>query len=98
MIHIKIWYFEIKTKLLITTRSQYHVIINKGKTICRIIKFIVSAEHRVKNLRKIDKYLNLDWELRNLWNVMTVIPIVIGALEMALKDMERGLEELEIVG
>ena len=60
--------------------------------------FAVPAEHRVKNKEsdKWDKYLDLAWELRKLWNMrVTVIPIVIDALGTFLKGLERKLIELE---
>ena len=44
-----------------------------------------------------DKYLDLNRELKKLFNTgLTVTPIVFGALGMVLKGLERGLEELEI--
>ena len=45
--------------------------------------FVVPMDHRVKmkESKKIDKYLDLVRELRKLYNVsVTVIPIVAGAL------------------
>ena len=46
---------------------------------------------------KIDKYLDLARELKNLQTMkLTVIPIVIGALAIVSKDLEKSLEELEI--
>ena len=43
--------------------------------------------------------LGIDRELNKTWNMrVTVIPIVVGALETIFKDMEKSLEELEIRG
>ena len=63
--------------------------------------FAIQENHRVKikESKKRDKYLDLARELRKLWNVkVTMIPIVIDALGMIPKGLERGLEELEIRG
>ena len=44
---------------------------------------------------KINKYLDLAGELKNLWNnTITVILTVVGALGMASKGLEKGQEEL----
>ena len=62
--------------------------------------FAVPADHRVK-LKESDKdkCLELDWELKKLWNMkVTVIPIVIGALGTVTKGLVRGLEEFKITG
>ena len=63
--------------------------------------FATPADYRikVKESEKRDKYLDLAWELRKLWNMMmTVIRFVIGALGTVLKILERSLEVLEIEG
>ena len=39
-------------------------LINKKKRTCQIIDFAVLADHRVKVNEKLDKYLNLAWELK----------------------------------
>ena len=53
---------------------------------------VVSADPRIKikESEKIDKYLNFAWKLKKLWNrKVTVIPIVVGALGMLSKDLEK---------
>ena len=46
-----------------------------------------------------DKFLDLARELKNLLNMkVTVIPIVVGALGMVPKGLEKRLEELGIRG
>ena len=43
--------------------------------------------------------MNLNNELRKLWNMkVTMIPVVTEALGTIPKCLEKGLEELEIVG
>ena len=59
--------------------------------------FAVPAEQREK-LKEIKKG-DLAWELKTLCNMkMTVILIVIGALDTVTKGLVQGLEDLEIRG
>ena len=63
--------------------------------------FAVPTDHRVKlkENEKKDKYQDLAWELKKLWNMkVTFIPIVIGALGTVTKELIKGLENLEIKG
>ena len=54
-----------------------------------------NADHR-KESEKTDKYLDLARKLK-VWNKrVTVIPIVVGALERTLKSLEKRLAELDI--
>ena len=56
----------------------------------------IPADHSVKlkGWEKRDKYLDLTWELKKLWNIkVTIIPIVIGALGTAIKGLVQGLED-----
>ena len=71
------------------------------KESCRIVDFTVSAHHRVKlkEREKKDKYLDLAWELKKLWNMkVTFILIVIDALGTVTKGLSKGLKDLEIGG
>ena len=63
--------------------------------------FAVPADHRLKlkENEKNDKYLDLAWKLKKLWNMkVTIIPIVIDALGTAPEGLLKGLEDLEIRG
>ena len=52
---------------------------------------------KMKDNKKIDKYLNLARELKKFWKMkVTMIPIVIGVQGMIAKDLEKRLVELEI--
>ena len=65
------------------------------------MNFVVPPDHIVKNKESGmgGKYLGLGREFRRLWNLrVSVIRIVIGAVETVPKSLERGLEELEIGG
>ena len=58
-------------------------------------------DHRInlKECEKKDKYLNLASELKKLWNMkVTIVPIVIGALDTITKGLLKGLEDLEVGG
>ena len=74
---------------------------NNNKRACKIVNFDVLADHRVKlkESEKKDKYLDLVWELKNLWNMKgTFIPIVIGVLGTVTEGLIKELENLEITG
>ena len=84
------------------------VIIKKKKRTCRIVDFAIPARHRVKIEKKKkkkkneqkDKYLYLAIEFfKKLWNMkVTLILIVIGALDTVTKGLIQGLKYLEIRG
>ena len=87
--------FNIQTDHLIPARRPDLIVINKKKKkkkkkrICKIVDFVVPADHRInlKESEKKDKYLDLARELKKLWNMkVTIVPIVIGALGKILKD------------
>ncbi len=66
-----------------------------------MVNFAVPADHRmkIKENKKRDKYLDLTRELaksRGTCITITLIPVVIGMLEMVPKSLERCLEELAI--
>ena len=65
------------------------------------MNFSVPVDHKikVKENEKKDKYLDLAWELKKLWNMkVTFIAIVIGAFGTVTKRLVQGLEDLEIRG
>ena len=69
---------------LISARRLDQVIVNQKRETYRIIDFAIPADLRekLKESEKRDKYLDLAKELKKIWNMkMTVIPIVIGALD-----------------
>ena len=61
--HKLLWDFNIQTDHLIPARRPDHIIINKKKKkkICKIVDFVVPANHRIilKESEKKDKYINL---------------------------------------
>ena len=87
--------------IIIPARRPDLIIINKKKRTCKIVDFVVLADHRVKlkECEKKYKYLDLAWELKTLQNMqVTIIPIVIGAFGIVTKGLLKGLEDLEIGG
>ena len=82
---------------------------NKKKT-CKIVNFIVPADHRIKpkECEKRDKYLDLARELKKLWNMqVTIIPIIPIDIRWQLYQLQlvrltkallKGLEDLEVGG
>ena len=54
---------------------------------------------KLKECEKKGKYLDLDRELKKLWNMkVTIIEIVIGAFGTITKGLLKGLEDLEVGG
>ena len=71
------------------------------KRICKIVDFAVPADYRInlKESEKKDNYLDLVRELKKLWNMkVTIVPIVIGALDTITKGLLKGPEDLEVGG
>ena len=71
----------------------------KKKRIFKIVEFAVPADHRKKLIEceKKDKYLDLAWELKKLWNMkVSIVPIVISALGTVTEGLLKGLEDLEV--
>ena len=95
------WNFDVKTDHLISARRPDLIIINRKKKTCRIVVFTVPAACRVKvkESEKKDKYLDLGWELKKLWNMkVTIIAIIIGSLGTVTKVLIQEVEDLEIRG
>ena len=99
--HKLLWNFNIQTDHLIPARRPDLIIINKRKRICKIVDFAVPVDHRInlKESEKKDKYFDLARELKKLWNMkVTIVPIVIGALDTVTKGLLKGLEDLKFGG
>ena len=83
--------FGIQTDHRVSARRPDQVIINKTRA-CRIVDFAVSADYgvKLKENEKKDKYLDLAWELKKLWNMkVTVVPVVIGAIGTVTKGLYK---------
>ena len=67
--------------------SDYFVSYPRQSSKCRL---------KIKESEKIDKYLDLARELKELWNMkMTVIPVVAGVLGTAPRNLETRLSKCE---
>ena len=89
------WDFVIKTDHSIPASRPDVLLINKKKRTCHLVGFPVLAGNKVKmkENKKINKYQELTRELGKMWNMeVTVKPIVIGALEIVPKSLEKELE------
>ena len=72
---------------------------NNNIIIIEIVDFAVPADHRIKlkECEKKDKYHDLAWELKKLWNrQVTIMPIVIVAFGTVTKGLQKGMEDLEV--
>ena len=99
--HVGLWYTNGSPNLGSKTRSYNNQQKKKKKKICKIVDFAVPADHRIKlkECEKRDKYLDLAWELKKLWNMkVTITPIVIGAFGTVTKGLLKGVEDLEVGG
>ena len=73
----------------------------KKKRICKIVDFVVPADHRIKlkECEKKNTYFDLARELKKLWNMkVTIVSIVIDAFGTVTKGLLKGLEDLEVGG
>ena len=52
-----------------------------------------------KELEKIEKYQDLKWEIRRMWDIknVDVVPVVVGPLEVLPRNLENGLKKLGIM-
>ena len=98
-----LWDFEMQTGKLILTRWVFLVIINKKKNKQTLpnseLYCLRGPQRKIKENEKRDKYLDFARRLKKQRNTMvTVIPIIIGALETIPKGLVKEQEELEIRG
>ena len=99
MTHKLLWDFDIHTDHRISARRPNN---NQQKNRnCKIVHFVIPADHRIK-LKECEKkyrYLDLARESKKLWDMkVTITPIVIGTFGTVIKGLLKGLEDLEVVG
>ena len=98
--HKILWRIEIQMDHPILTKRSDLVLIIK-KRMCQLVDFTIHADLRItmKEREKMDKYWDLARELKKQWNMkMMVLSIVISALRIELKALEKRLGELEVRG
>ena len=79
---------------LTSAKRRDKMLINEKKIICLLVDFAILTDNKVKmkESKKIDKYLDLGKNLEKLWNMkVTVTPIVIDAFETVPKSLEKRL-------
>ena len=90
-----LWYFTVQTDHFVTARRPDTIFIDKKHHDFQIIDLAIPYDTRVydKEVHKIEKYLNLAWELKNLWNMkVTGVPLVVGALGTLAKAQGKRLK------
>ena len=101
MMHKILLSSEIKTNYRIPARKLDVVLINKKKITSHLADCPVPNDQskKINKKYKLDKYLDLVKELKNLWNMkLTVIPMIVGTLGTVLKGLEKRQVELKIRG
>jgi len=74
------------------------VVVDKDNKKALLIDIAVPADARVeeKEQEKMDRYQDVASELNSLWKLETkVIPIVVGALGLVQKGLEKNLKKLD---
>ena len=94
--HKFLWDFDMQTNHRQKTRPYNN---QQQKKKCKIVDFAVSADLRIKlkECERKDKYLDLAWELKKLWNMkVTIVPIMIDAFGTVTEEWSKGLEDLDV--
>ena len=92
-----LWDFQVHTDRPIRANRPDIIIKNKKTQCCLLIDVAVPGDANVANkeFEKKYKYKDLELEIQKMWKVKTkVIPIVIGALGLVSKDLEKYLLEI----
>ena len=87
-----------QTDHLISAIRPDLMIINKKERTCKIVVIAVPADikEKLKENEK-DKYRDLAWELKKLWNMkVTIILIVIYSFGTVTKRLLKGPEDLKL--
>ena len=92
-----LWDMPINTDKEIKANRPDIVIKDKSKGLCTLIDMSVPSKRNAstKEVEKIAKYKDLDIEISKMWSMKTnVIPIVIGALGLIRKGINRYVEQI----
>ena len=101
--HKLLWDFGIQTDHQMSARIPDLIIINKKKRRefekLSTLLSLWTTEKTLNEWEKKDKYLDLAWELKKLWNMkVKIIPFVIGAFGTVTKGLSKKLKDLEVEG
>ena len=92
-----LWDFTVQTDHFLTARRPDMIFIDKEHHECQTIDFAIPYDTRVddKEVKKIEKYLDLARELKKVWNMkVTVVLLVVGALGTPAKALKKGLKTI----
>ena len=91
-----LWDMNIQTDKVLEHSKQDIVILDKETRKCKIIDIACPFDIRMidKEREKVDRYQDLKWELKRIWNCREarVIPIMIGALGTISRGFHSWLE------
>jgi hypothetical protein len=95
-----LWDWNVQTDKVIEHRRPDIILVNKEEKTCQIIDVAIPVDHNIrkKTKEKVEKYQELRWEVKKLWemNKVEVVPIIIGALGALPKDLEKWLRRCKM--
>ena len=95
-----LWDFKIQTDNKVEHNKPDIVVLDKIERKCLIIDVACPFDTRVKGKEEeeIENYQELKREFKWIWKLrrVTVVPVIIGALGTASKDIEKWLEEIGV--
>ena len=92
-----LWDMPVNTDREIKANRPDIIIKNKEEKTCLMIDMTVPSERNVtiKEVEKLSKYKDLDIEVSRMWEMKTTtIPVVIGALGLIKKGLEKRLKQI----
>ena len=94
-----LWDMKIQTDKILEHSRPDIVVFEKEKRTCKIVDVAFPFDTRVveKEREKVDKYQELKYELKRIWNCseVTVIPAVIGALGTISKNFHQWIDKID---
>ena len=92
-----LWDMPVNTDREIKANRPDIIIKNKEEKTCLMIDMTVPSERNVtiKEVEKLSKYKDLEIEVSRMWEMKTTtIPVVIGALGLIKKGLEKRLKQI----
>ena len=91
-----------QTDHVIQHRRPDMVVLYKTKETCHLIDIAMPGDKMIEleEQEKVDNYSEPRWEVKKIWDFSqaAVVPVVIGALEVTSKKIERLAEEVRCKG
>ena len=95
-----LWDMKIQTDKVLEHSRPDILVLDKDQRICKIIDVACPFDTRIieKEREKVDRYQDLKWELKRIWqcNDVQVVPIIIGALGTVSKSLKKWLERISL--